>query len=92
MAKTSSGELGGFYRVFKYLILFVQALATIDVPMEYKRCSGEFSFHRFSCSFLSANSITVDFFISFVLGVVSFSSIISTEFVLVTLTVPPTTD
>jgi hypothetical protein len=26
MAKTSSGELGGFDRVFKYLILFVQAL------------------------------------------------------------------
>ena len=26
MAKTSSGELGGFDLVFKYLILFVQAL------------------------------------------------------------------
>jgi hypothetical protein len=31
MAKTSSGELGGFDRVFKYLILFVQALIILLV-------------------------------------------------------------
>ena len=32
MAKTSSGDLGGFDPIFKYLNLFVQALITFKYP------------------------------------------------------------
>ncbi len=50
MAKTSSGDLGGFDPIFKYLNLFVQALITsrlfscIRVMLEFN-CTGKYTFN-----------------------------------------------
>ena len=44
---------------------------TNGVPIEYKRCIGEFPFHRCICSLRSANSTMVESFIRFGFGAVT---------------------
>ena len=58
MAKTSSGELGGFDRVFKYLILFVQAL--IRLNREEERSIGYVCVAAIMATRLTEEKVCVD--------------------------------